>query len=36
VDDQGEAEQPGGGPAGRRQLHQALRAGRCSLEPADI
>ena len=36
VDDQGEAEQPRGGgrPAGRRQVHQALRGGRLSLEPA--
>jgi hypothetical protein len=30
VDDQGEAEQPGG--AGCRQVHQALRGGRRSLE----
>jgi len=36
VDDQGEAEQPRGGgrPARRRQVHQALRGGRLSLEPA--
>jgi hypothetical protein len=35
VDDQSEAEQPGGGgrPAGRRQVHQALRGGRRSLDP---
>jgi hypothetical protein len=34
VDDQGEAEQPGGGgrSAGCRQVHQALRGGRRSLE----
>lgn len=38
LDDQGEAEQPWGGgrPARRRQVHQALRGGRRSLDRATM